>query len=179
MPLSPKKEVTVPDRNSFEYEFVIAEYNSAWAIIISIDERRHLIAQIQVGIVSAVFAIIAIIIQNSTKLSVFICSIVTIVVFGAMLGNLICERILLSERKANIRYRKKVNLIRETILINSKNNQIKSYFNDHKELGIIGTSDPQPHGIGSTLGSILKILRVLQIILFITLIVVWIQFWYQ
>ena len=138
--------------DSNQKDFFIAEFNKAWDMVLAIDSRRGTFSRYFNILFLAVLAVSTNILVNIEKLNIITCVGMTLVfAFTCLAGNS-TKSILESERAANIRYRKKVNLIREVFIGKSEEEIIKWYLS-HKEIGIklLSQESDQPEGIGRTL----------------------------
>ena len=134
--------------------FLYLEFIEAWKMIRSFEKRRSqfLLASIFLSLISISFFIIT---QNKQA---------AIIIALNFIATITIKKTLLSERLANIRYRKKINLIREVILPPTTDGTYKNYIS-HPEIGInFYSRDPQPSGIGSTLRFIFYFLNIIQVI---------------
>ena len=161
----PTAETTVPKcvingpvqsvyMNGKEPHFLLEEYKTAWQMILNIDERRGKFVRYYSFIFLGVFSLSVNLLKNvgsSNPLLFPQAIMITGLLTSAIVVGAVVMRLLYAERNANIRYRKKVNLIREILLKNSKNTDVTDYLT-YKELGIkTFTKDEQPKGLGGTL----------------------------
>jgi hypothetical protein len=110
-----------------EENFLVAEYAQSWQTINAVDERRGKFLQSVSLLVVAAIGAIGFLISGKSLLplsNAFEAS--SILVFTFLVG-LATMTILRAERDANIRYRKKVNLIRHVLLSSSTDPEIKDY----------------------------------------------------
>jgi len=143
--------VEVEDR---EWQFLIVEFETAWRSVLRIDDRRGIFFRYYNLIFVAVLGVSGSMLKDWGMPSVEKrVAISALLLFAALSGQLL-KQVLQSEREANIRYRKKINLIREVCLGGSQSAEIQEYLR-HKELGIKLLVDAdQPAGDGTTLRSI-------------------------
>jgi hypothetical protein len=159
-----------------EKEFLLAEYEQAWSMILNIDERRFKFVEYYSAIfagvvaVAANFAIGQPMITEATAAVVTVLFVMAVAIGGSFLA------MMRSERRANVRYRKKVNLIRGLMLGETADPAIREYLT-HKDLGIKLFTDPeQPGGIGSTLRSVVVFLGLEIGVLVAGIVAVWAAF---
>ena len=142
-----------------EREFLIAEYEQAWTMILNIDERRFKFVEYFAAIFTGILAISASLVTWHDDLDVAVAvPVTTLLAVGVFVG-FTFRWMLKSERAANVRYRKKINLIRGVLLTSVDDPGIEDYLS-HKELGILTAADPQPGGTGSTLVGVFRFLNV-------------------
>ncbi len=140
-----------------EIDFLIEEYKTAWQMILNIDERRGKFIQyysfVFIGVIGLVITLLKDmnLLKNTNPLllSREIAAIVLLLVTA--IAGIAIIYMLWAERKSNVRYRKKVNIIRGILLAKSKNADIIKYLK-HKELGIKTAQDNESiKPVGSTL----------------------------
>ncbi len=157
-----------------EKQFLVAEYEQSWQIINAIDERRvKLLQSISTLVVAAIGAVGFLLSENGPLRLHRAIEASAILVFTIFAG-LAAMAILYAERKSNIRYRKKVNLIRGLVLSASEDARIKEYLT-RKDLGIKVCGDEQPRGIGRTLRWVFAVLGIELAGLVIALVYVWMR----
>lgn len=138
-------------------DLLIEEYKTAWQMILNIDERRgkfiHYFSFVFIGVIGVVVNLLKDI--NLFDEVSTLCSsqvvMVNVLFFVATIVGLTVIYMLIAERAANIRYRKKVNLMRELLTENTDLSGNK--YLEHKwseDLGII-TLSIRPRGVGKTL----------------------------
>jgi hypothetical protein len=141
-------------------EFLLAEFKSAWDTVTSIDNRRGVFASYYTALFVGAVSVVAGVLSRSEKIEIgarYALMLVLLMTFIAAV-TVIC--ILASERAANIRYRRKINLIRATFLSNAEDQAIKKYLS-RKDLGImLAEEGDQPKGIGRTLKYIFALLGI-------------------
>ena len=139
-----------------ETDFLISEFEKSWDMIFLLDERRVKIIQFYSVVFAAIIGFTAnLIISNDDAFAYLAGAIISFV--GILIG-ISSIMFLASERKANIRYRKKLNLIRGLFLEDSQSSIIKEYLSHKDDLGIKTISDPdQPKGWGKTLKNVVII----------------------
>jgi len=100
------------------------------------------------------------------------------VVMITLVGGFAVLGILWKERDANIRYRKKANLIRSVFLGGSSDQKINDYLTKHKDLGILVPGDAEePKGIGSTLKLMFFFLGLEILGLVVTFVYIWAKYY--
>ncbi len=155
-----------------EREFLLKEFDQAWSMILAIDERRFKFIEYYSAIFAGVVAVAASFVANSEKVSAVSAAVVTILFAMVVIIGFSFLHMLSAERRANIRYRKKVNLIRGLMLGEAVDPKIREYLS-HKELGIKTLEDGQPVGIGSTLRGVLGFLYLEIAVLVVGIAAVW------
>lgn len=151
------------------------EFETSWLQLFNIDNRR--------GIFFNYFNVAFFVVLSLTASSLWsgnadlslskllgLTVIYVLLIFMAAAVRLILE----SERSANVRYRKKINLIRELYLSDSNDPKIQLYLNQ-KELGIKTFSDAEDvvGKVGGTLKPIFMLLLVQQISLGLLCLSLW------
>ena len=164
------------EQTAREDQFLIAEYNQCWQMIGAIDERRGKFLQSITTLVVAAVGAVGFLLDGKS-LSYTKAWEASAVVVMTLLAMLFIVQILQAEREANVRRRKWVNVIRETILKDSSNPAVETYLNAHKDLGVKISSDPEPRGIGSTLGKMFILLGVEALILLGALVYIWMRYY--
>ncbi len=146
---------------SEQKDFLIAEFNKAWDMVLAIDSRRGTFSRYYNVLFLAVLTISTHILVRIDRLNIVICVGLSLVFIFTYVAGETIKGILKSERNANIRYRKKINLIREVFCGDSEDDLINLYLS-HKDLGIllISQDSEQPKGIGRTLAGIFKLIRI-------------------
>ena len=150
---NPKNELT-PKEEKFFY----LEFEKAWDMVFLLDERRIKIIQFYSVVFAVIIGFVANLMANHSKNGddFSIIAGITILFAGLLIG-FSSILFLNSERKANLRYRNKINLIRGIFLKNSNSNLVHDYLS-HKKLGIIIMGDTsQPKGWGRTLSKVVWI----------------------
>ena len=143
-----------------EGRFLLAEFAQCWTLIVGIDERRAKFLQtITTVVIAAVGAVGFLIGQDKGALPLHRAVEATALLSFTLVGCLVMLRILLAEREANIRYRKKANVLRHLLLADAPSPSVLDYLSNHKELGVLIPGDKgEPVGVGSTLLWILVLL---------------------
>jgi len=160
-------------------DFLLEEYKASWKMILAIDERRGKFVQYYSAVVIAVLAFCANLLKDknlfdkacpldSSTVRIINClALLTIVAGFAVIWMLIAERC------ANIRYRKKVNLIRELILEGTDFSGDKYLGNEaYEDLGVkkfSGKPCIQPKCIGKTLKGVFAFILIEMVFLLATL----------
>lgn len=144
-----------------EEKFLYLEFEKAWDMVFLLDERRVKIVQFYSVIFAAIIGFVANLVVNYLKNSDGFSLYVGIAVLSAgLLIGFSSILFLASERESNIRYRKKINLIRGIFLENSNCDLVKDYLS-HKKLGIKTLKDAdQPEGLGQTLSKVVWIVYI-------------------
>ena len=145
-------------------------------MVFLLDERRIKIIEYYsiifagiIGFVSSLWAL-----QEPLKLK-FISWVSTAILSTGIFIGLAVIFLLKAERNANIRYRKKINLIRGIILNSSKSSLIKDYLTCHKDIGVKTHIDKeQPKSWGSTLSRVLCIVFLEILFLIMGIIIIWV-----
>lgn len=155
-------------------DFLIAEFNKAWDMVLAIDSRRGIFSRYYNILFLAVLAVSTNILVKIDEINIATCIGLSLVFMFTYLAGSITKGILESERSANIRYRKKINLIREIFLSSSEDEAIKEYLS-HSELGIkiLSQESDQPEGAGRTLVGIYRLIRIQKTVLVMCGIGVW------
>jgi len=140
-----------------EIQFLLAEYSQAWQQINAIDERRGKFLQSLTTVVIATIGAIGFLITGQAgELPLHRTIEAVALIAVTLVGCLSVTFILLAEREANVRYRKKGNVIRQLLLGNAASPAIQDYLKSYKHLGVLLPGDAQePKGVGSTLSAML------------------------
>lgn len=156
-----------------EREFLIAEYEQAWAMILNIDERRFKFVEYYSAVFTAIIAVgTGVIVQRGGIDADIATALSVLLAVGAMVGQTF-RGMLRSERAANLRYRKKINLLRTVFLGDSDHGAIQDFVNNHKEIGILLADDAQPSGTGSTLPNVFRFLTLETAVLVLAIPLLW------
>lgn len=147
-----------------EKDFLIAEYNASWTTIQNIDNRRGSFVRIFTLICIGVYSIVAGISNAGHLETIETKYFISLLLIPSTLGAILFVGVLMSERSANIRYRKRVNNIREMLLTNSKNEAVSEY--------LVGETH-NPKGIGKTLKLITTALYLFAIVNLAILYFIW------
>lgn len=142
-------------------DLLIEEYKTAWQMILNIDERRgkfiHYFSFVFIGVIGVVVNLLKDInlFDEVSTLCPSQVVMVNVLLFVATIVGLTVIYMLIAERAANIRYRKKVNLMRELLYKATdipKDEYLDRNRKDSVDLGIkTFHNDKQPKGIGKTL----------------------------
>ena len=158
-------------------ELLIKEFETSWQQLFNIDNRRGVFFNY---FNLAFFAVLTFSIEmwvgvDSLNLSTAL-TVSGIYGFLIIMSNAVVK-ILESERAANVRYRKKINLIREIILSNDDDPQISMYL-ERKEIGIktFSSEGDQIDKIGGTLLPIYFLLKLERIALGILIGLIWVVY---
>jgi hypothetical protein len=156
-PASRRRQRSTSIMTPEESQFLLAEFNQSWSFVSAIDERRGKFLQSITAVVIAAIGAVGFLISSEKGpllLNRTIEAIALIVV--TLIGCISVVAMLLAERDANVRYRKKANLVRQRFLGPSASPEIQDYLANHKGLGILLPGDAQePKGVGSTLSAML------------------------
>lgn len=160
--------------DSNQKDFLVAEFNTAWDMILAIDSRRGIFSRYYNILFIAVLAVSTNVLINAKEIDFLACFGLTLVFVFTFLAGSVTKGILESERSGNIRYRKKINLIREVFLSRSEDPLIKEYLS-HSELGIklLSQENQQPEGVGSTLVGIYRLIAIQKYAMVVCTIVLW------
>lgn len=117
-------------------DFLRAEYDTAWAHIREIDNRRLRFVEFYISLNAVLATAITAVISRSNNTMLTIGNVIlvlvgTIIVISAGVTILGMIR---SERRANVRFRSRVNYIRGIFLEHSSDIKIKRYLSQHAEL---------------------------------------------
>jgi len=155
-------------------DFLIAEFNKAWDMVLAIDSRRGVFSRYYNILFLAVLAVSTNVLVKIDELNTATSIGLSLIFIFTYLAGDVTKGILESERAANIRYRKKINLIREMLLGASEEEVIKEYLS-HSELGIklLSQESDQPEGVGRTLVGIYRLILIQKIALVTCIIGVW------
>lgn len=155
-------------------DFFIAEFNTAWDMIFAINTRFGMYSRYNNLLFLSVLAVSTNILINIEKMNVVSAAGLTSVLAASFASCMATVGILRSERAADVRYRKKINLIREMFLGKSEDEKTKHYLT-HKNIGIklLSEEGEQPKGFGRTLNRILGLIRIQKGILLLFAVVVW------
>ena len=141
-----------------EKKFLITEYESSWQQILNIDTRRGTFANYYNVSYLGVLAFIANIWSRKEPIALPMMLLITAILVSSVLFARTIKGILSSERAANVKYRKKINLIREILLSDSTDSEIQRYMKE-KEIGIYDYSDHIDE-TGHTLNGIFEMMRI-------------------
>lgn len=163
--------------DEYTKDFLIAELETAWSQVIGIDNRRGLFANFyNVGFL-AVLAFVANLWSKGDPVTITtMILLTTVLLFAYLLADTVIG-ILESEREANVRYRKKINLIRELFLSDTSDPKILFYM-ERKELGIkdFSTDSESIDKIGGTLKGIFRMIELEKRALIVLGPVLWIAY---
>jgi hypothetical protein len=170
----PKPKPKPKSLSEAEVSFLLAEFTTAWDMVLAIDNRRSVFARYYTVLFVGVVAVISSFFLRLSSVDLLVCVGATLMLAFTIVAGVTVRKILESERGANIRYRRKVNLIREMFLAESKNPNIRKYLS-HKELGILLLSQEklQPEGVGRTLKFIYRAILMQQIALGLIDVAIW------
>ena len=141
-------------------EFLRAEYDTAWAHIRGIDDRRLKFVEFYISLNAVLATVIATVVTRS-KGSMFTFGNFVLVLIGGIIvagSGITIFSMLRSERAANIRFRRRVNYIREIFLEGSKDDRIREYLNRHAELNTPTSKTENLHAWGSTLAGVRRLI---------------------
>ena len=159
-------------------DFLLAEYEKSFDMVINIDNRRGVFSRYYAALTSAIIGLSGtLIFANSDVSNVEAWLITGMLSIGIITGALTLY-VLFSERRANIRYRKKINLIRE-LLVETGTDLSKKYLDPRNaSIGIktyTNQQKAQPKGIGSTLKGIFLSIILMQAVQVVVIILVWVH----
>lgn len=156
-------------------DILLKEFDTAWQQLFNIDGRRGVFFNYFNAAFFAVLTFTANVWTKGTAPTMLtaIALSATYVLLAFMAQAV--KSVLQSERDANVRYRKKINLIREIFLGESDDPKIQKYLS-RKDLGIkIETGDGNEiDRVGGTLKPIFLMLRVQQVALVVLAAMVWV-----
>lgn len=162
--------------NSAEIEFLMSEFNQSWEMIRSIETRRSEFLRFFSLVFLGVLSVATSILDNNQELTLLVALGLSSLFFFTLLSGSYVVKVLKQERAANVRYRKKINLIRELVLQASKGEAIDQYLST-KGLGINQYSkDEQPSGLGSTLPVIFHLIALQQVACALSIGAIWIVY---
>lgn len=157
--------------------FLLAEFQTAWKQVQDIDTRRGTFSNFYNLGFLGVLAFIANLWNKPGDVTLTTMLLTTaVLVFSYLTANTIVG-ILESERKANIRYRKKINLIRENFLSGSDDLQVQHYM-QRKELGIKDFTNDRDSfdAVGGTLKGIYRMIGLQKTALVLIGAVLWLSY---
>lgn len=134
-----------------EKDFLIAEYNAAWAMVRSIDERRGTFARYYAILFGGSLSVVSAIFASQPSPSYAVTAALNLILITTAAAGGVIIYVLLSERSANIRYRQRANKIRQVFLSDSTDGKIEQYLN--KEVH-------DPRGVGRTLPGIFFLIAI-------------------
>ncbi|SDA16539.1 hypothetical protein SAMN05216315_10814 [Nitrosospira sp. Nsp18] len=158
-------------------DFLIAEYESSWQQVLNIDTRRGTFSNYyNLGFLGVLAFIVNFWSRPNPITWTTMVLITAVLVFSYLIANAVI-RILESERKANVRYRKKINLIRENFLSDMTDPNILHYM-QRKELGIKDFSNDEKtiDAVGGTLKYIYKMINLQKWALVLIGVLLWASF---
>jgi len=165
--------------------FLTTEFEKAWDMIFLIDNRRFKIIQYYSFIVVGVLTLATKFIIDQRPgnggdagIELFLYLLITILLLVTIAIGLTFRKVLQSERDANVRYRKKINLIRGLFLLDSESDQIAEYLK-HPEWGIKTARDEQPSGMGTTLKGVYHFISIGIFLTIIFIFFIWINYFWN
>ena len=163
MALAPTQTTTLTSQES---SFLIAEYNASWEQIFRFDARRSIFLRYYTIVTIAILGLCAGVFEKfSIPKNIDVYTFLDAILLLAIVAGGFFLAILSSERAANIRYRTKINIIREIFLKNSNNQNIKLYL-EQNEIGVkLFSLVKQPSGDGRTLKYIYHLIYLQQFIM--------------
>ena len=141
-------------------EFLRAEYDTAWAHIRDIDDRRLKFVEFYISL-NAILATVVATVVTQSKASGFTFGNFTLVFIGDTVvtcAGLTILGMLRSERLANIRFRRRANYIRGIFLEESKDNRIQEYLGKYAELNTPTSKTENFDVWGSTLAGVRRLI---------------------
>ena len=163
--------------NDMTKDLLIAEFETSWQQLFNIDSRRGIFFNYFNAAFFVVLAFTAKTWVETPAQTLFsVIALSGVYVLLAVMAEA-TRRILESEREANVRYRKKINLIREIILADVEDPKIQMYMKQ-KDIGIKTFSGEgnEISKIGGTLKPIYFMLRVQQVALIVLAAMVWLVY---
>jgi len=134
-------------------DFIRAEYDTAWAHIRAIDDRRLRFVEFYISLNALLATVVAAFVTRS-KGSMFTFGNFVLVLIGGTIvvsSGFAMLSMMRSERLANIRFRRRVNYIRGIFLEGSKDDRIREYLDRYAELNTPTSKTENFHTWGSTL----------------------------
>ena len=168
---------------SHEKDFLLKEFDTSWQQIIAFDNRRGIFFSFFNIIFVAVLTISSSLWVKSDHPSLLVSIGLTLIYIMTILVSYTIIKILESERSANVRYRKKINLIREIFLKETKNTGIQ-YYLTQSDIGIklYSGGSNEINAVGGTLKNIYLLIHIEQAILVILIFGVWcskLTYWFS
>lgn len=117
-----------------EREFLLAEFSTA-SMIVALDDRRMKFVEFHVGLATLILAGASALLTWRHTIDIAVAIPLSATLAVGVLGSVIVRSLLDSERKANVRYRNKISLLRRTFLADSSDPAIKTYLS-RPEFGI-------------------------------------------
>jgi hypothetical protein len=164
-------------KDDFTKDFLIAEFESSWQQVLNLDNRRGTFSNYYNLGFLGVLAFIANLWSKTGPITWTTMVLTTAVLaFTYLIANIVIG-ILESERQANVRYRKKINLIREIFLADVTDQKIQHYM-QQKELGIKDFSNDEKtiNPVGETLKGIYRMIELQKWALFLIGVLLWASF---
>jgi len=146
-----------------EQDFLLLEFETAFEHIQRIDDRRMRFVEFLLTLNSLLATGVAAVLiatqsdEPSLELDSGHVVLVTLAACLGILGIGVIAWMVDSERKANVRYRMKVNHIRGLFLANSTHPGIERYLENYRVLGTPTDKSPQPGGLGRTLKGVVAL----------------------
>lgn len=160
--------VTKFDRNCYScgmdqktYDFLLREYEAAWAHIRDIDNRRLKFVEFYIGLNALLSAGITAFIAKGGE-PIFNYSHAALTCVGATVavgGGVVILGMIGSEREANVRFRKRANYIRGIFLLNIQDSRIVNYLDHWSDLNTPTNLTENVGGRGKTLTYVYKFIR--------------------
>ena len=160
-------------------DFLLAEYESSWRQVLNIDTRRGTFFNYYNLAFFAVLAFTANLLSRSGAPSLPTAVLLTIVYVLLILMGTAVVGILESERAANVRYRNKINLIRQLFLEHLDDPDILFYM-QQKDIGIKTFSKDRESidKVGRTLRGIFRLVDLERYALGVLVILVWVGYFF-
>ncbi len=168
-------EVLSKEMDGQARELLIKEFETSWQQLFNIDHRRGVFFNYFNVAFFAVLVVTAGIWTSGKPLSLVATIAFTATYLLLVLMARTIIRILESEREANVRYRKKINLIRRLFLSEVEDDRIQTYLLQ-KDIGIrasVSTGHPPIDKVGETLKHIYFLLRTEQTVLLVLILLTW------
>ena len=154
-----------------ERDFLLAEFSTAWSMIIALDDRRMKFVEFHAGLATLILAGASALVTWRKEVDVAVAIPLSGMLAVGVVATYAVRRMLHAERKANVRYRNKINLIRQTFLATSADPSIKAYLT-RSEFGI-RTDEIAAKDKGSTLNGVLVFLYVEAFLMLLAIPGVW------
>jgi hypothetical protein len=160
-----------------EIDFLQKEFETSWQQIRGFDTRRGVFFNFFNFTFVAVLSFSSTMWIKGQEQSMFSTVSLSLIYLMLLFVSYTIIKVLESERKANVRYRKKINLIREMFLSESEDEKIKDYLT-RSDIGIkidSGTRN-EIDSVGGTLKNIYRLIHAEQVVLVILFVGVWFNF---
>src|SRR5690606_32184243 len=148
-------------KNKDTVQFMLSEFQSAWNMLEALDNRRGTYFNYYMVAFSAAMGFSLNSIKEGTQ-EKFTLILILILCLAISIAGIFLISALVSENKANVRYRNKINYIRELFLDHNDSEEIKKYIRLEKHMGTkLFSYDPTGLcDIGNTLKMFIAIILV-------------------